>query len=447
MTTTDPVAARPFHLRGNHAPVAEERTVTDLTVIGEIPAGLRGRYLRNGPNPITGHSEHWFLGDGMIHGVELCDGRAVSYRNRWVRTPFYDRPTMPVIDLENLDFDLTKSKANTHVIGHAGRILCLEEGHVPWEITPDLDTVGPVDFGGKLQVPFTAHPKQCPETGELLAFGYGLFPPYLTYLRVSATGELVQVEQIDVPGPTMQHDFNVTRNHVVFMDLPVVFDLELAMSGGMPFVWSDTYGARLGVMPRNGTNAEVRWFEIDPCYVFHPLNAYEDDAGRIVIDVARYAEMWRQGGKFADTAALWRWVIDPVAGTVTETAIDDRPVEFPRLAESLVGLGHRYGYLVSQLPGDQRDALVKYDLTDGGAATAHTFGPGRTPGEAVFVAAEGGVAEDDGYLLSYVYDAAEDRSDLVILDARDVAADPLAVVQLPCRIPFGFHGSWIAEQG
>lgn len=445
MTTTDAARKPPFHLRGNHAPVPDEVTVTELRVTGRLPAELQGRYLRNGPNPITGESAHWFLGDGMIHGIELRDGVASWYRNRWVRTPYFERPTMPVVDLENLDFDITRSKANTHVIRHAGRILCLEEGHVPWEITPELDTVGPVDFDGQLTGSFTAHPKRCPVTGELLAFGYGLMPPYLTYHRISAEGVLVQSEVIDVPAATMQHDFNVTRDHVVFMDLPVLFDLDLAMRGGMPFVWSDTHGARLGVMSRTGASADVRWYEIDPCYVFHPLNAYDDEAGRIVIDVARYPQLWRQGGTFADVSSLWRWVIDPATGTVTETQLDDRPGEFPRVADARVGLDHRFGYLVSQLGRDERDSLVKYDLAHGGAASAHTFGPGRTPGEAVFVPAEGAAAEDDGYLMTYVYDAAEDRSDFVVLDARDLTADPIAVVELPRRVPFGFHGSWIPD--
>jgi carotenoid cleavage dioxygenase len=207
----------------------------------------------------------------------------------------------------------------------------------------------------------------------------------------------------------------------------------------MPFKFKREAGARLGVMPRNGTNADVRWFEIEPCYVFHPLNAYEDAAGRIVIDVARYPQMWREGGTFADTACLWRWVIDLASGTVVETQLDDRRCEFPRVADDRIGLAHRYGYLASE------HALLKYDLGDGAAGTAHEFGPDRTPGEAVFVPADGATEEDEGYLLTYVHDAVEDRSDFVVLDARDIAAEPIATVRLPRRVPVGFHGSWIAD--
>jgi carotenoid cleavage dioxygenase-like enzyme len=269
MAVTDEL---PFHLKGNYAPVTEEITASDIEVSGQIPAELEGRYLRNGANPITGESGHWFLGDGMIHGVRLTGGNAEWYRNRYVRTPFYDDPTASATDPDSM-FDITNSKANTHVVGHGGRILCLEEGHVPWEISPELDTIGPVDWGGKLSGSFTAHPKVCPRTGEMFAFGYNVMPPYLTYLRVSADGAMTQMSEIDIPAPVMMQDFNLTDRHIVFMDLPVVFDMDLAMKGTMPFTFQPSNGARLGVMPRDGDNATVRWFDVDPCYVFHPVNS------------------------------------------------------------------------------------------------------------------------------------------------------------------------------
>ena len=221
MTTID--SSTPMHLRGNGRPVTEERTVADLKVTGSIPPELDGRYLRNGANPFTGTSIHPFFGDGMVHGVRLRDGNAEWYRNRYVQTPFIADPSLDILD-PAAAMDMTASKANTHVVGHAGKILALEEGHFPYVLDGGLDTVGPTDFGGVLTGSFTAHPKICPITGELLAFGYGPLPPYLRYLRVSADGQLVQTEEITVGGPTMMYDFNVTRNHVIFMDLPAVFD-------------------------------------------------------------------------------------------------------------------------------------------------------------------------------------------------------------------------------
>lgn len=444
MTVTDDA---PFHLRGNYAPVFDEVSSDNLEVRGSIPPELNGRYLRNGANPITGESAHWFLGDGMVHGVRLREGQAEWYRNRWVQTPFYDNPTKPVIDLENLDFSSKNSKANTHVVHHAGRILCLEEGHLPWEISEDLETIGPHSFGGRLDGPFTAHPKICPTTGEMLAFGYGFLPPkYLTFLRVSSTGELVQQKNIEIPAPVMMHDFNITASRVVFMDLPVVFDFDVAAAGGMPFSFQRDNGARLGVMERGDSDADVQWLDIDPCYVFHPVNSYDND-GRVIIDVARYPTMWETGSTEFDTQAnLWRWEIDTVAGRVTETQLDDRPIEFGRVADNRVGLKNRFGYAV----GSIRDAadpeagtLVKYDF-DTGDSFAWDLGKGRDPGEFVFVSRPGSSDEDDGWLLGYVYDRFENRSSLLILDAAQPASEPLAEILLPQRVPFGFHGSWIS---
>ncbi len=444
MTTIDETT--PLHLQGNGRPVTEELTLTDLTVTGAIPPELDGRYVRNGANPFTGMSDHPFFGDGMVHGVRLRDGAAEWYRNRYVRTPFIENPDIDILD-PNVMMDMTASKANTHVFGHAGRILALEEGHFPYVLDGDLGTVGALDFDGALTGSFTAHPKVCPVTGELLAFGYSAFEPYLRYLRVSADGQLVQTENITVGGPTMMHDFNVTRNNVVFMDLPAVFDLEMAMRGEMPIHWDDDYPARLGVMPRTGTDADVRWYDIEPGYVFHPMNSYED-GDTIVLDVARLSHIWRDSMMDFPPPELWRWTIDTATGKVREEQIDDRPAEFPRVADSVVGLKHRYGYMMALPenpdytdPANQSGAIVKYDR-DTGERVEHVLGRGRLPGEPVFVPADGATAEDDGYLMTYVYEAETDSSSFIVLDAATMDPTPVASIDLP-RIPFGFHGNWI----
>lgn len=435
----------PFHLEGNYAPVFEERTEIALEVTGAIPPELRGRFFRNGSNPQTGWSPHWFLGNGMIHGVELEGGKANWYRNRYVRTPLYEDADRPRVS-EDGQLDRTLSCANTHVISHAGRILALEEGSLPFEIDRNLETLGAWDFGGRLHTAMTAHPRICPETGELLFFGYSPIPPYLTYHRVAADGTLVQSEEIDVKGPTMMHDWNVTRNHVVFMDLPMVFDLALAAGGGLPIRWSDEYGARLGVMPRTGRNEDVEWYEIDPCYVFHPMNSYED-GDRIVIDVSRMERLsMGPHDPPGRPPTLHRWTIDRAAGKVIEQPLDDRPGEFPRVHDRVVGLRHRYGY-VAGMDGNHAGlgaCLYKYDL-ERDASQTHEIGPGRTAGEPVLAAAPGTGAEDEGWVLTFVYDAASDRSDLIIVDAQDFAGPPVARIHLPVRVPFGFHGSWIPD--
>ena len=437
----------PFHLRGNYAPVHEEVTAFDLQVTGSIPAELSGRYLRNGANPKSGWSPHWFAGDGMIHGIELRDGAAQWYRNRWVQTRSLNEPKARMIG-EDGSVDRTIGVSNTHIVGHAGKILALVESSFPCELSPELETIGVYDYDGKLESAMTAHPKLCPVTGELHFFGYGFFEPYLTYNRVSAAGELVQSEPIDVTGPTMIHDFSITENHVIFMDLPVVFDLDLAMQGGMPYKWDDDYPSRVGVMPRSTADAtygsdDVTWFDVDPCYVFHPMNSFEDSEGKIVMDTARYPELWRQNTNFQNDAALHRWTMDIASGKVSESGLDDRAIEFPRVAESLVGLENRFGYAVASFE-DQESTLVKYDL-ETGASSAHSFGNEQIPGEAVFVPREAANSEDDGWLLTYIYDKPTDTSSFVVLDAADMSKDPQATVKLPQRIPFGFHGSWIAD--
>ena len=436
----------PMHLRGNGRPLTEERSLFELKVTGTIPPELDGRYVRNGANPFTGMSSHPFFGDGMLHAVRLRDGKAEWYRNRYVQTPFIADQKLDILDPAVL-MDMKSSKANTHVFGHAGKILALEEGHFPYVLDGELNTLGATDFDGVLNGSFTAHPKVCPVTGELLAFGYSSFEPYLRYLRVSAEGKLVQVENITVGGPTMMHDFNVTRNHVIFMDLPAVFNLQLAMSGEMPIRWDDSYPARLGVMPRNGTDDQVKWYDINPCYVFHPMNSYED-GDRIVLDVARFSHIWRDSAMDFPPPNLWRWTINTMTGEVHEEQIDDRAGEFPRVADSVVGLKHRYGYLMSMSenfgaddPMNAEGAILKYDR-EKGERTSIELGRGRTGGEAVFVPSANPKSEDDGYLMTYVYDAHSDSSRFVIMDAATMDNTPVASVELP-RVPNGFHGNWI----
>lgn len=443
--------ATPFHLQGNFAPVREELSATDLEVIGEIPRELRGLFVRNGANPVTGKSAHWFLGNGMLHGIRLEDGRASWYRNRYVRTPFLDDPKVERIHSDGT-IDRTASAANTHVIRHAGRIMALEEGSFPFVVDDQLETVGAHDFDGRLSTAMTAHPKVCPVTGELLFFGYGQLPPYLVYHRVSPDGKLVQSEEIAVAGPTMIHDFAITERSAIFMDLPVVFDLQRALEGTMPFHWSDDYGARVGIMPRTGSNMDVKWFEVDPCYVFHGLNAY--DAGdQVVFDVCRISELWRDSTQLGDGSAditLHRWTFDLERGTTREETLDERRMDFPRVADACVGQKHRTAFTVqfgeNGAAGSMGFAgLLKLDLERGESAL-HDFGEGRNPCEPAFVPAQGcDPRSDEGWILTYVYDEQTHGSELVVLDAQEFGKQPVARVPLPGRVPYGFHGSWLAD--
>ncbi|MEU8905369.1 carotenoid oxygenase family protein [Streptomyces mirabilis] len=449
--------ALPLYLQGRFAPVPQEHSAADLAVRGSLPSDLDGRYLRNGPNPLPGQDNgHWFTGPGMLHGIRLRGGRAEWYRNRWIRTRQLEGH--PFIRADST-VDLAATPANTHVIRHADTVLALCEVGLPHWVTPELETVGPYDFGGRLTTAMTAHPKEDPVTGELHLFGAGFAPPYLTYHRVTADGRLLDSRPVEVPGPTMMHDFAITEHHIVWMDLPVVFDPALAGSGdGMPYRWDEEYGARLGVMSRTPGSTDVRWYDVDPCYVFHVGNAYEDGRGRIVLDAVRYdragfQHTWsdiggstgasglvgvREPGHSQASSVLHRWTLDPGTGRASESPLDDRDVEFPTHNETLTGRANRYLYTVSGA------GIAKHDLT---RHTSHAYEtPGsRYAGEAVFVPAADATGEDEGWLLSLVSNDDGEAGELLVLDAAEMTVQ--AVVELPHPVPAGFHGSWLPEPG
>ncbi len=439
MATTE-MQERPWHLRGNYGPVEQELEVHELEIEGEVPVELEGSYYRNGFNPPSGWSDHWFFGTGMIHQVELGGGTALTYRNRYVRTPYFDRSP----DLFTAMMDPLMSPANTNIIRHAGKLLALEEVHRAWEVTADLDTVGCYDFDGRFEgQTMTAHPKICPETGELIFFGYQMREPFLTYYRADASGALVQSEEIDLGRGIMMHDFNITRNFVVFMDLPIV-------AGETGPQYRPETGARLGVMPRNGTNADVRWYEIAPCTVFHPLNAY-DEGTKIVMDVCKQEHGQMRGGMndlTGEPARLWRWTIDTKTGRVTDEMIDERFADFPKVDDRFAGLKSRYGFAASFEDAGAPELgseVIKYDLHEMKSETHHlgTHCKGQEP---VFVPRSPDSPEGEGFVLVLSYDEAESRSALVILDAENFSAAPIARVELPQRVPYGAHGNWMSKE-
>jgi carotenoid cleavage dioxygenase len=442
-----------------------EGDAADLEVVGEIPDGLDGTYYRNGPNqayePLGRY--HWFDGDGMIHAIRLEDGRAF-YRNRWVRSAGLaderqaGKALYPgLLDLSPTEAPRFKITANTNIVSHAGKLLALVESSLPTEMIPcTLDTVGVFDFGGRLSGPMTAHPKLDPVTGEMHFFGYSPFPPYLVYHLADASGRLVRSEPIDLEWPSMVHDFAITEEHVVFLLFPIVFSFEGLAEGKPLFSWEPERGTRLGIMPRTGGNADVRWFSTDACYAFHPLNAYRDGS-ELVLDVARYEELVFMTPKAArsaawkgrNTARLHRWRIDLERGGVRSEPLDDGDGEFPRVDERRVGRKHRFGYIAargaetggSEMP--EFTAIRKYDLERGTIET-RACGPGNGAGEPLFVPRRPDAAEDDGYVMTLVYDRERNASDFLVLDARNIGDEPIARIRLPHRVPYGFHGNWVA---
>ena len=436
------------YLVGNFAPVRDERDDADLEITGAIPPELDGLLLRNGPNPIVDPDPaqyHWFLGDAMVHGVELRNGRARS-RNRFVRTPAAARALGEEAPGASADLNGLECKASTALVQHAGRIMALYEVSLPTELRADLSTVGGVDFGGRLTTPFTAHPKVDPITGEMVFFGYDVFgPPFLRYHVVGPDRRLTKTEPITIPAPTMIHDFAITSTRAIFLDLPVVFDLTLVGQQPFPFAWRPDNGARVGVMPRSGGDSDVVWCEVEPCYVYHPLNAYDDPDGNVVLDVVRYPDMFtadKYGPAATSNTRLERWVVDPKRAQVQIEILDDAAQELPRIDERQLGRVHRYGYTMEISESwDIGSGLRKHDLASG-KFERHDTGPGRSPSEPVFVPASADAGEDEGWVLSVVYDRTRDASDVLVIDASDFSGPPVATIHLRRRVPFGFHGIW-----
>jgi carotenoid cleavage dioxygenase len=472
------------YLQGPFAPLDREYTLTDLDVVGTIPAHLDGRYLRNGSNPvgeIDPELYHWFIGDGMVHGIRIRDGRAEWYRNRWVRSAAAANALGEPEPTGNRGLD--PIGANTNVIGHAGKTIALVEGGITnYELTDELDTVGICDFDGTLTGGYTAHPKHDPETGELHAVSYGLNRGNrVQYSVIGVDGRARRTVDITVGGSTMMHDFSLTEKHVVFYDLPVTFDAPLAaemtVPRGMrlatrlmlsaligrvripdpliarmparkgsdrrlPYAWNPHYPARVGVMPREGGDADVRWFDVEPCYVFHPMNAY-DEGDTIVLDVVRNPKMFDRDrtGPNEGPPTLDRWTVDLADGKVREVRFDDRAQEFPKVDPRLVGKRHRYGYTATVLEGSEGgEALLKHDLLKG-RTDSRSFGSEKAVGEFVFHPSSPDASEDDGVVMGYVYDRPTDRSELAILDAQTL--QDIARIELPHRVPAGFHGNWV----
>lgn len=436
--------ATPWWLQNNFAPVADEVEAFDLPIRGALPPELSGVYARNGSNPQSGVSTHWFLGDGMVHGLRLEDGAARWYRNRYIDTEFYRAG----IDYSNGGgAPLGGShQANVSLIHHGGKLLASGEVGAPYIIDPEtMETVGWTDFEGELSASFTAHAKIDPVTGYLHFFGYFFAPPYLRYYVADETGRVIHATDIPVSANTMMHSFAITESDVVFWEGPVLFGA--AGGGSFPFGWDESYGARIGIMPLGGRGEEIRWVEIPPCYVFHELNAYRA-GGDVVIDVSRHPEV--MNGERIGTVAprLHRWRVATGADELTfrdEVLADDIGLEFPYGDKRILGRRHRDGWFVEFR--DHPDTLdlggiVHFDMQTG-ARSVWDPGLARQAGEATFV--PGGAGEGEGWLLSIVYDRAAEVSDLVVLDPLNVASGPVAEVRLPQRVPFGFHGTWVAD--
>ncbi len=363
------------HLSGVLAPVRSEDNF-EMKVVGRIPDALAGAYYRNGPNPQFDPQGAYLaiFGDGMIHGFFLepnQEGGRAHYRNRWVRTPRWQaenqagRPLFgfPGAPSDPSVADVPRGAANTNVVHHAGKLMALHEQSEPFELDPQgLERGGFMNTGGK----FTAHPKMDPETGEMVWFGYFAGPQrfsnLIDYGVTDKTGKVTRRDRFAAPYASVIHDFIVTRNYVMFPVLPLTGDLQRATKGLPPWAWEPTKGAFIGVMKRNESVDSIRWCEIEPSFVLHAMNAWEDGA-KIHCELMEYpnAPVFpnADGSPGRDAhAKLTRWTID-LAGDTNRTKreqLDDLTSEMPRFDERLAGLPYRHGWYLASI--GRKDPLM-----------------------------------------------------------------------------------------
>ena len=460
--TTPPAPVDPATiptLSGVFAPVSDERDAADLPVRGEIPADLRGAYLRNGPNPLfppLGSYTFPLEGDAMLHGIWIDDDGSVRYRNRFVWTPQLRleqaaghalwaglmTPYLPGPDVVPEQYaNQFKPSPFINIVHHGGRWLALSEVDPPWEVTGDLDVVGTAPFTWDGAIPgMCAHPRIDPATGEMVIFRYDLAEPYLAWGVIAPDGSVAQkLEPIDVDGAYMIHDFVITPRFVVLFVAPAKFDLGALIGGpGDPLGWHADLPLRIAVIGRH--TGEVRWIETDPFWVYHFANAYED-GDEIVVDFSRFSE-FALGPVSDQTFAITRARLDPAGGTVRFDTYDDRITEFPRIDDRLQAHRHRFFSVSAKTPGrpaGEFNVLLRVDADTGAIATWESGS--KVFDEVVFAPAVGG-APEQGYYVTFRTDLETLRSDWVVLDASDIAAGPIATVELPFRVPSGLHGSW-----
>lgn len=455
---------RPY-LDGVHTPVDDERTLSDLSVRGVIPADLQGVFARNSGNPHFPPQGryHWFDGDGMVHALAFQDGRA-SYRNRWLRTAAWKaeeqagkalwRGILEPVDMAN-PHGPVKDTANTDLTWWRGRLVATWwlSGRPLLVDADTLETCGSLDFDGALRGTVAAHPKVDPWTGELVFFGYSILrKPYYFYGVANADGSLARYQPVDLPRPHVPHDIAITRNYSILMDLPLGWDLKALAAGKRRIGFDRSLPARFGIIPRHGDSSEITWFDAESCYVYHSVVAWEE--GRKVHLVGcRIADPIP--GRDADLSGkarldnillhpfLHRWTFDLDTGAVQEAQLDDVPTEFPRIHDGFMGRPARFSWSPRVSPDADLafDAVRKVDLHDGSWQT-RAWPDGWRSGEVVFAPRPGAVDEDDGWVITILSHPDHGHSLGIVLDGRDPLGDAVAEITIPRRVPAGFHAEW-----
>ena len=435
-------------LQNNFAPTFEEVTRYDLPVRGSIPPELNGSYIRNGSNPQNTNSPHWFLGDGMVHGVHLENGRALSYKNRYVQTELYKGG---IAFDETIDSGLAPGGANgtsnVSTYFHGGKLLSLGEIGAAFELDPKtLETIGLETFGGAIPNSMTAHPKIDPETGNLYCFGYWFVRPHITCWEISPSGEILNEAVIETERPTMVHSFAITDREMVFWECPVVFDIQNAIENPIDaFMWTPEYGARIGVLAFGDSGDKIRWVDLpEPCFVFHETNAYRD-GDDIHIDVHWLQEVFNKSDLATGEDTIRRWTVNTAGEELTfrDQIISDNNWDLPKIDPRYVGRPYQHSWHAEfrEHPDSVQLGGIAYMNNRTGEGKLWTPPAHIHAAEAIFVPT--GSGEGDGYLLSYLYNSRTNTSTLGIFEALNHTRGPIAEVVLDVRVPYGFHGTWV----
>ncbi|MEH6587390.1 MAG: carotenoid oxygenase family protein [Halioglobus sp.] len=461
------------YLHGAYAPNAEEIAAANLEVVGELPADLVGAYFRNGPNPVfeSKNRHHPFDGDGMVHGVYFKDGK-VSYRNRWVQTAAFEQEArdggsvspgvMGPFDYSVSEFGI-KDTSNTDVFWYNGDIMTLwyNAGH-PYRLdSKTLDTKRHYHLAGRDQLRLSAHSKVDWNTGELIFFDYGDELPYMTFGVADASGQLQHEVPIELPGPRLPHDIGFTTHYAVLHDLPFFHDMEvLRRHKRRVLTFHQDIPTRFGIIPRRGQSDEIRWFECQPCYILHVTNCWEE-GDWVVMDGCRSlnpmpdaqpgeGELGHMLAYMRLEANAYRWRFNLRTGEVREGDTDLLNTEFNKSNPIFHGVKSKYSYhqripLLHEGGHTLRfTGLVKYD-NDTGKSWQWDYGQGVFGSEATFASKPGAnrdSVEDDGYVVTMVTDSNSWKSECLVFDAQDIEQGPVCRVQLPHRVPFGFHANW-----